>query len=80
MQIEFACYSLVTALIMPTPLFWWRVGCASAASAVGLGAFGAHALKYVKHFEATAFTACCPPPAFSHLKFRIDLVVLMHMV
>lgn len=25
---------------------WWRVGCISGASAVALGAFGAHALKY----------------------------------
>lgn len=32
---------------MPSPAFWWRFGCLSAASAVGLGAFGAHALKYV---------------------------------
>jgi uncharacterized membrane protein YgdD (TMEM256/DUF423 family) len=30
---------------MPSAVFWWRFGCLSAASAVGLGAFGAHALK-----------------------------------
>lgn len=31
---------------MYSPAFWWRVGTLSAATAVGLGAFGAHALKY----------------------------------
>jgi uncharacterized membrane protein YgdD (TMEM256/DUF423 family) len=34
-----------TAQQMSTKLFWWRLGCLSAASAVGLGAFGAHGLR-----------------------------------
>ncbi|TMW59538.1 hypothetical protein Poli38472_004607 [Pythium oligandrum] len=50
-----------TAVVVPSASFWWKLGAVSGATAVALGAFGAHGLqtrvkdpKMLKNWETAA--------------------------